>query len=100
MVPYAVSHGLNQNGSHFAERHLTSFKCGVVNGEDVVAIDTHRQHAVGWSATGDSVASVLFLGRCRNGVTVVAAAGKQTIMNMQSSRKTVNHLPEKDNGAV
>ena len=45
--------------------------CGVVDGEDVVAVHADGGHAVGGAAHGDAVALVLLRGRGADGVAVV-----------------------------
>ena len=53
---------------------------GVVDGEDVVAVDPDGGHAVGGAADGDPVALVLLLDWRRNRIAVVSAESKQFLV--------------------
>ena len=61
MVP--ISHSFDQDGPHLIEGHLTSFGNSIVDGKDVVTINTNGKHAVSRTTTSNAIASVLLFGR-------------------------------------
>lgn len=61
MLP--VSHSFDQDWPHLIEGHLTSFGNSIVDGKDIVTIDTNGEHAVSRTTTRNAVAAVLLFGR-------------------------------------
>ena len=55
----------------------------VVDGKDVVAIDSDGRHSVAGTTRGDSVPAILLISRSRNGVTII------------SDSMTIHHYPFK-----
>jgi len=67
----AISHGFDQHWSVVLNTILPCSLGGIVDSEDVIAVDPDGGHAVAGAPGRDSVASVLFLGRSGDRITIV-----------------------------
>lgn len=68
-----IGHGFDEDRSALLESEPAGGLGDVVDGPDIVTIDSDRGHAVARTSPGDAVTSVLLLHRRGDGVTVVSA---------------------------
>ena len=75
MVADTVAHCFDEDRftAVVVEGALARCKCDGSDGEDVVAVNADCVDAVADAARGDPVATILFEGRCGDGVSVVTA---------------------------
>ena len=107
VMAQTIGHGLDQHWSRLLDCDLSRCSCGVVDGEQVVTVDSNGDNAVSWTSRGNTIASVLILDRRGNGVTIVTAEmsqpGIRTCPGNVSSAYRIQragYLPEEDDWDV
>ena len=56
----------------------------VVDGKDVIAVDSDGRHSVAGTTCSDSVTAILLIGRSRDGVTVIPDSKTQSQFSFES----------------
>ena len=73
MVTHTVRNSFNKHGSLFLHDKFTGLLGGEVDGEQVITIHSDSGHAVSNTTSCNTIACVLVIDGCRDGVHVVAA---------------------------
>ena len=73
MITYMVGDGLNKRWSLFFDNNLSSLFACVVDGKDVISIDSDSWHPVCDTSNSDTISGILIINRCGNGIHIVSA---------------------------